>query len=127
MIKNHITNHNHNTFLRKMMQITNIEWSTTEKKIAQSALEKAKEREINALLATVRQQASGIQEFNDLWLLHDFLSARRYDLDGKYDCRNATVIFSLAGLVKEGWLKLTELEGLEPEKITKVSAMTRMI
>ncbi len=110
-----------------MMQITNIEWSTTEEKIAQSALEKAKEREINALMATVRQQASGIKEFNDLWRLHDFLSARRYDLDGKYDSRNATVIFSLAGLVKEGWLQLSELEGLDKEKITKVSAMTRMI
>lgn len=110
-----------------MMQITDIEWSTTEKKIAQAALDKAKEREINALMATVRQQASGIQEFNDLWHLHDFLSARRYDLDGKYDSRNATVIFSLAGLVKEGWLKLTELEGLDKQKITKVSAMTRMI
>ncbi|MEB3341330.1 hypothetical protein [Okeania sp.] len=109
------------------MQLTQTEWSTTEKRIAQAALEIAKEREINALVATVRQRATKIHEFNDLWHLHDFLSARRYDLDGKYDPRNATVIFSLAGLVKEGWLKITELEGLDQEKITKVSAMTRMI
>ncbi|NEN91514.1 MAG: hypothetical protein F6K48_22465 [Okeania sp. SIO3H1] len=110
-----------------MMQLTNTQWSITEEKIAQAALSKAKEREINALVTTVRQQASGIQEFDDLWYLHDFLSARRYDLDGKYDSRNATVIFALACLVKEGWLKLGELEGLDKEKITKVSAMTRMI
>ncbi|GGA25275.1 hypothetical protein [Okeania sp. KiyG1] len=110
-----------------MMQLTDTQWSIAEEKIAQTALSKAKEREINALVTTVRQQASGIQEFNDLWYLHDFLSARRYDLDGKYDSRNATVIFALAGLVKEGWLKLGELEGLDKEKITKVSAMTRMI
>ena len=110
-----------------MIQLSETEWSTTEKKIAQEALERAKEREINALIATVRQQASGIQKFNDLWHLHDFLSARRYDLDGKYDSRNATVIFALAGLVKEGWLNITELEGLDQEKLTKVSAMTRMI
>ena len=109
------------------MQLTNTQWSITEEKIAQAALSKAKEREINALVTTVRQQASGIQEFDDLWYLHDFLSARRYDLDGKYDSRNATVIFALAGLVKEGWLELRELEGLDKEKITKVSAMTRMI
>ncbi len=110
-----------------MMQLTDTEWSTTEKKIAQAALSKAKEREINALVATVRQQASGIQEFDDLWHLHDFLSARRYDLDGKYDSGNATVIFALAGLVKEGWLNIGELEGLDKNKLTKVSAMTRMI
>ena len=110
-----------------MMQLTDTQWSTTEKKIAEAALERAKEREINALISTVRQQASGIQEFNDLWHLHDFLSARRYDLDGKYDSRNATVIFAIASLVKEGWLNISELEGLDQEKLTKVSAMTRII
>lgn len=109
------------------MQLTDTKWSTVETEIAEAALEKAKEREINALVVTVRQQASGIQKFDELWHLHDFLSGRRYDLDGKYDSRNATVIFTLASLVKEGWLKITELEGLDKDKITKVSAMTRMV
>ncbi|MGK7918648.1 MAG: hypothetical protein AB4080_01385 [Trichodesmium sp.] len=110
-----------------MMQLTDTKWSIREQKIAEAALEKAKEREINTLVTTVRQQAIAIKDFDQLWNLHDFLSARRYDLDGKYDSRNATVIFSLASLVKEGWLKITELEGLDKDKITKVSAMTRMV
>ncbi|MGB3509377.1 MAG: hypothetical protein WBA93_09065 [Microcoleaceae cyanobacterium] len=110
-----------------MMQLIDTDWSETEKKIANIALEKAKEREINALIEVVRQQSSEISKLDDLWHLHDFLSARRYDIDGKYDSRNSTVIFALAGLVKEGWLHLDELDGLDRGKITKVSAMTRIV
>lgn len=109
------------------MQLIDTDWSETEKKIANTALAKAKEREINALIEVVRQQSTEIVELNDLWHLHDFLSARRFDIDGKYDSGNSTVIFALAGLVKEGWLHLDELDGLDKAKITKVSAMTRIV
>ncbi|HLO89483.1 MAG TPA: hypothetical protein VK203_31360, partial [Nostocaceae cyanobacterium] len=86
------------------MQVSDIEWSKTEEKIAEEAFRRAYEREINALIQEVREQASTLNELQDMWQLHDFLSARRHDIDGKYDYRYSVLIFVFARLVKEGWL-----------------------
>lgn len=109
-----------------MMQVSDSDWSKIEKQIARTAFEKAYEREIQALLQDVRGGASAIVEVDDLWKLHDFLSAKRHDLDGKYDYRYSVLIFVFARLIQEGWLHLHELEGLAPDKLTKVKALTRM-
>ena len=109
-----------------MMQVNEIEWSEAEKKVAQAAFNKAYEREINALIVSVRKQASEILAIDDMWRLHDFLSARRHDIDGKYDYQYSGLIFVFASLVKEGWLNLSELDGLDTDKLTKVAALARM-
>jgi hypothetical protein len=108
------------------MQVTDTTWSITEKEIAKRAFDKAYEREIAALLETVRKEAGSIARVEDVWRLHDLLSARRHDVDGKYDYRYSVLIFVFARLVKEGWLNLTELEGLEQDKLAKIKALTRM-
>ncbi|MEY3256049.1 hypothetical protein FLX35_06430 [Cylindrospermopsis raciborskii LB2897] len=109
-----------------MVQVNDIEWSTTEKELARKAFDQAYEREINALIETVREQASTITKLDEIWQLHDFLSARRHQIDGKYDYRYSVLIFVFAQLVREGWLHIKDLEGLEVDKIAKVSALTRM-
>ncbi|MDP5016933.1 MAG: hypothetical protein NWQ43_06450 [Dolichospermum sp.] len=108
------------------MQVTEVDWSEVEKKVAKEAFDRAYQREINALLEEVRQRASTILELRDMWQLHDFLSARRHDIDGKYDYKYSVLIFIFAGLVKEGWLDIDELEGLQKDKLTKVAALARM-
>ncbi len=109
-----------------MTQMMDSTWSSTEEVIALAAFEKAFERERNALLAEVRERARVIVELDDLWRLHDFLSARRHDIDGKYDYRDTTLIFVFAQLVKEGWLDLNDLQGIDPSKLTKISVLARM-
>lgn len=106
--------------------MSNIDWSKTEKQVAQVAFEKAYDREVNALIAEVREKATAIAEIEDIWRLHNFLSARRHEIDGKYDDRESVLIFVFAGLIKEGWLHMNELEGLESDKLTKVTALSRM-
>ncbi len=108
------------------MQVSDTQWSKTEEKIARNAFEKAHQRETTTLMQAVRQRATTLSELDDMWSLHDFLSARRHDLDGKYDYQHSVLIFVLAGLVKEGWLSLDELQGLEDNKLAKISALTRM-
>ena len=102
------------------------EWTDVEKKIARTAFEQAYEREIVALLKQVREEASTLLEVGDLWRLHDFLSAKRHQVEGKYDYQSPALLFILAGLVKEGWLYLSELEGLDKNKLSKVAALARM-
>jgi hypothetical protein len=108
------------------MQATEIKWTQTEKKIAQQAFQKAYEREINALLQLVREQASEISELDDLWRLNDFLSARRHEIDSKYDYQYSILIFTFASLVKARWLHIDELKGLDADKIAKINALTRI-
>lgn len=108
------------------MTATEIQWSQTEKEIAQAAFEKARERELKSVIETVREAAHSITNSDELWHLHDFLSSKRHEIDGKYDYRYSILILVFSQLVKEGWLYLDELQGLEPDKLTKVSALSRM-
>ncbi|MDJ0725947.1 MAG: hypothetical protein QNJ38_12615 [Prochloraceae cyanobacterium] len=106
--------------------MSDLKWTETEQKIASEALQKAYEREMDSLIKEVRHQASSLEKLDDIWHLHDFLSARRHEIDGKYDFRDSVLIFVFARLVKEGWLDLDRLDGLDRDKITKISALARM-
>lgn len=109
-----------------MTKVIEKEWSQTEEKIAREAFDKAYEREISALIKQVNKQASQITQLEHLWYLHDFLSAKRHEIDGKYDYRDSSLIFVFALLLKEGWLDVDELEGLNPDKRAKILALSRM-
>ena len=108
------------------MQATDKQWSSQEEKIAQEAFNKAYEREITALIQQVEQQAQQVEGAEDLWHLHDLLSAKRHEIDGKYHYDPANLLFILAELVQGGWLKLQELQGLEKNKVSKIRALTLM-
>ncbi|MCU0552353.1 MAG: hypothetical protein MUC48_23730 [Leptolyngbya sp. Prado105] len=108
------------------MQVTEAQWSKPEKDISRSAFDRAYQREIDSLIKDVTERATQISEVNDIWQLHDFLSARRHEIDGKYDYRYSNLIFVFAQLVREKWLDLTELQGLEADKLAKISALVRM-
>lgn len=103
-----------------------ITWSSEERQIAQTAFKKAYRREVQSLIEYVQTQAGSITEVNDLWQLHDLLSARRHQLDGKYDSRDASLVFVFAELVKQKLLAVEELEGINPDKLTKIVALSRM-
>jgi hypothetical protein len=110
-----------------MTNVTNTDWSEIEKKVAQAAFEKAYERETHALIKEVRSQANAIADLSDMWRLHDFLSARRHEIDGKYDYNYSALIFVFAKLIQQGWLNLDELNGVSKDKLTKIVALTRSI
>lgn len=108
------------------MQGSEAKWTDLEKKIAQTAFNKAYEREVEALLKQVREKAGTIAAVEDLWRLHDFLSAKRHEVEGKYDYRYSALFFIFAGLLKDGWLQISDLEGLDQDKLSKVTALARM-
>jgi len=101
-------------------------WSLQEQEIARQVFDLAYDREIADLLQTVSAQAGAIAEVKDVWRLNDFLSAKRHEVDGKYDFRYPYLIVVFARLVKEGWLQPQELEGLDPSKRVKIAALSRM-
>lgn len=106
--------------------MSEINWSETEKKAAHEAFNRAYEREISSLIEEVRRKVSEIAEIDEVWLLHDFLSARRHEIDGKYDYSYSVLIFVFSRLLKDGWLNLEELQFLEQDKLAKITALARM-
>jgi Photoprotection regulator fluorescence recovery protein len=108
------------------MPQTEIEWSETEQKVARRAFDRAYENEINTLVRVVREQTQAMSSSQDVWHLHDLLSSKRHELDGKYDYRYPGLIWVFAELVRDGWIQLTDLEGLDPGKLTKISVLARM-
>jgi len=108
------------------MQVSETTWSETEQKAAKKAFDLAYERETLALIKEFREKANSIDEVKDIWVLHDFLSAKRHEIDGKYDYRYSVLIFVFARLLKEGWLHLDELEGIDKDKRVKAAALSRM-
>ncbi|GAP94519.1 hypothetical protein [Leptolyngbya sp. NIES-2104] len=109
------------------MQVSEIQWSKTEKEISRSAFDRAYQREIDSLIQTVTETAKTISDIDQVWQLHDFLSAKRHEIDGKYDYQYSSLIFVFARLVREQWLSIDELEGLEAEKLAKISALVKML
>lgn len=110
-----------------MKQVTETRWSTQERTIAKAALSVAQQRELESLVQVVRETASQVSSIDEVWHLHDFLSARRFDIDGKYDDREDEILFVLAKLKKDGWVLPEDLTGLEPAKISKITALTRVL
>ncbi len=109
-----------------MMPTIETKWLPAEQEIAKVAFDKAYRREVAAMMAEVKRQAQTAEDPDQLWKLHDFLSARRHDLDGKYDFRFSMLIFVFAQLVKEGWIEIDELKGINEDKLAKVSALSKM-
>ncbi len=108
------------------MQVNEIVWSEEEQKIAEAAFQKAYERETSTLIQEIRESAGAITELDQIWRLHDFLSARRHEIDGKYDFSYSVLLFVFATFIKQGWLQPTDLEGLTKDKLAKISSLARM-
>jgi hypothetical protein len=109
-----------------MLQTPEAPWTESETQCAHTLLKKAYEREVKNLLADIQEQASQITQVDELWKLHDFLSAKRHEIDGKYDDRESVIVFVFAQLLKEGLVNADELGFLAGEKRAKIKALARL-
>ena len=109
-----------------MLKLSKNQLSATEEKIAKQALQKAYEKEISALMNNIRDRANSLNEIEDLWDLHDLLSTKRYEIDGKYAYNSSSIVFDFARLIKEKWLTIEDLQGLPSQMLSKISALARM-
>ncbi|MBE9222866.1 hypothetical protein IQ215_09175 [Cyanobacterium stanieri LEGE 03274] len=101
-------------------------WTTAEIEISEKVLKKAYERETKTLVKQVQEQVDNLEDVAQLWEIHDLLSSKRYDLDGKYDNREPMLVFTFAQLLKEGWINIEELTGIDKAKLAQISSLARM-
>ena len=95
-------------------------WSKHEKAVARKAFHKAYERETVNIVNEVKKMANSIKTPENMWELHDFLTKKRNEIDYKYDYRFSHLIFVFGRLLREGWLKEADLQGLAEDKITQI-------
>lgn len=95
-------------------------WSKTEKEVARQAFGRAYERECKELSNKVKEMANTAKTPEDIWELHEFLTEKRKEIDEKYDYRYSVLILVFGRLLREGWIGLDDLEGLDEDKITKI-------
>ena len=95
-------------------------WSKREKAVAKRAFENAYEKECKDLIKQIQRRANEANDPNDIWRLHDFLAKRIREIENKYDYRYSMLIFVFARLLKEEWIKVGDLEGLNEDKLAKI-------
>ncbi len=100
-------------------------WTDEEQAIAKQAFDSAYGRAISVLTENLRERVRTIHGAEDVWQLHDFLSIQRHSIEGHFDFRLDGILFVFASLVKDDLLELDELTGLDPEKLAKITAMSR--
>ncbi len=108
------------------MSLIDTGWSTEEKQIVENILAQAYDRDVSLTINHVRQKVTNLTNIEELWQVHDFLSSKRYDLDGKYDSRESMLIFTLSQLIKENVITLQDLDGLTKNKLAKISSLAKM-
>lgn len=100
-------------------------WTEQEQAVGKAALDRAQTRTIERLIADVHRQVIELTSADQIWQLHDFLSIQRHGIEGRFEFRQESILFVFASLVKEGFLNLDELQGLDAEKLAKIMAMSR--
>jgi len=97
-----------------------LKWSKAEKVTAKQAFDTAYQRECEALARKLKEMVAAAREPVDIWRIHDFLTTQRKQIDEKYDYRYSVLILVFARLLREGWLKEADLEGLGEDKVEKI-------
>ena len=101
-------------------------WSPAEKKKAREAFDKAYQKECDVMIAKLKKMIKTTKKPDDIWRICDYLTEQRDRTDEKYDYRYSVLIFVFARLIKEGWLKESDLEGIGKDKIEKVQFLLTM-
>ena len=100
-------------------------WSQSEQDVAREAFDKAYQRTIRRLIGDLKAKVNALDSSDEVWALHDFLSIERHTIEGRFSFKTEGILFVFASLVKDDLLQMDELQGLEADKLAKVSAMSR--
>jgi hypothetical protein len=104
--------------------MTQVDWASTETEIAQNAFKKGNERAVTVLIDVIRSKSQSLSSLESVCSLHDYLSTERYEIEGRMEFNHDTILFSLADMMKRELIEATDLQGLDPKKVSKIKAMS---
>lgn len=101
-----------------------IDWTSEEELVARQAFELGKQRSVESLIQTLRDQSQKLDTPESIWSLHDFLSTERYQYEGRMEFDFSNILFSLADMIKQKLIQYDDLNGLNQLKLSKIKAMS---
>lgn len=100
-------------------------WSPAERTIARRVFDRALREELDQIKQETKTRAAKIEQPPDLWDLEEFLTARRKEIDKKYNWRYSALPLVFGTLVREGRIRVEELQGLSPEKLDYINRVSK--
>jgi hypothetical protein len=100
-----------------------LKWSSSEKKIARDAYDAALETALAAIMAEFKAKAAAAVMPSDMWVVEDYLRARRREVEEIFDYRYSQLPFVFARLIRAGHLDEAQLAGLSEEKLAIIRRM----
>ena len=100
------------------------DWTSEEELVARQAFELGKQRSVESLIQTLRDQSQKLDTPESIWSLHDFLSTERYQYEGRMEFNFSNILFSLADMIKQKLIQYDDLNGLNQLKLSKIKAMS---
>ena len=98
------------------MNLYDLKWSPSEKKIARSAYDSALESALAKIITEFKSKAEAVRTPSGMWEIEDYLRQKRREIDDLFDYRYSVLIFVFARLIREGHLDESRLAGLSEEK-----------
>ncbi len=95
-------------------------WAPTEKKLARIAFDKAFERQCTAISQEAKRMLETTTVPSDIFRVQEYLTEQRRIVDRLYDYRYSRLLEVFGRLLSDGWVRESDLNGLQPEKITKI-------
>jgi hypothetical protein len=99
------------------MNVHDLRWSPSEKKIARSAFEAALESALARVMAEFKRRAEAATTPFEMWEIESYLREQRREIDGAFDYRYSQLPFVFARLIHAGYLDENRLGGLSEEKL----------
>lgn len=93
-----------------------IQWSKSEKKLAQQVFNAALEVELAEIVEDFRTRAAATSGIDGVWAIQEYLESKRRDIDQKYDYRYSQLPLVFGRLLREGRIRMEQLGGLSEEK-----------
>lgn len=109
-----------------MATLTVKDWSVREQEVVHVLFTRARLRAQERLVEDIHAKVNLIHQVDELWQLHDYLSIRRHQFEGKSQFKLESILFDLAEFLREGLLKDADLEELDSQKQAKIRSLARM-
>lgn len=100
--------------------IREVKWTATEKKVARKAYDKAFERQCTAIATEAKRMLENIADPSDVWQVEVYLRDHRKTVDRVYHYSYSDLLQVFSILMRDGWLKEADLDGIQPEKIVEI-------
>jgi hypothetical protein len=99
------------------MNVHDLRWSPSEKKVARSAFEAALESALAKAMAEFKRRAEAATTPSEMWEIESYLRQQRREIDETFDYRYSQLPIVFARLIQAGHLDENRLGGLSEEKL----------